>query len=314
MNPIMSVMKTFVMMMGEFQAESLASKMANSYTCFCLFALFVFITAMVLLNLLTGLAVSNTHDIEANAEQLCVVSRIRLIYEIESTLLQWYMFVEEWSKYTFLRPFINFQKSKIKNISLFPDTSYKNRIHVSANKRTEIVSENDGLNNGENRDKLDSGHATLAYGGSRYRDSNIWNLCSKCSGYNTSCKMSSSIIGEANRIISKRSEPNGNNMKENFSQLQEALKENLSKIENKMEDLFENYQKKLDGIKRKLEHDRIQNKNKGSQKMKHDATTSHKMETTPHEKWSHTEATNQETKVMFSHILKMLQDIKDAHD
>ena len=60
MNPYMSVVKTFVMMMGEFQAESLASEMANSPTYFCLFALFIFIIAMVLLNLLTGLAVSDT--------------------------------------------------------------------------------------------------------------------------------------------------------------------------------------------------------------------------------------------------------------
>jgi hypothetical protein len=63
-----------------------------------------------------------------------------------------------------------------------------------------------------------------------------------------------------------------------------------------------------------LEHDKIQSKNKGYQKMKHNAATSHKMETTPHEKWSHTEATNQETQVMFSHILKMLHVKKYTHN
>jgi hypothetical protein len=223
--------------------------MANSPTFFFLFALFVFIIAMVLLNLLTGLAVSNTQDIESNAEQLSLVSRIKLIYEIESTLLQWYTFVEKWPKYILLCPFINFQKSKIKNICLFPDTSSMKRIHVLANKGPDIVLENDGLNKAEDRDGLNSGHATPSYGGSTFRDRWIRKLCSKCSGYNTSCKMSSAIIGKANRIISKRSESNGNNMRENFGQLQEALKENLSKIENKIEDLFEKYQKKLDGIK-----------------------------------------------------------------
>jgi hypothetical protein len=40
MYPHMSVMKTFVMIIGEFEAESLATEMANSYTYFCLFALF----------------------------------------------------------------------------------------------------------------------------------------------------------------------------------------------------------------------------------------------------------------------------------
>jgi len=303
--------------MGEFQAESLASKMANSPTCFCLFALFVFIIAMVLLNLLTGLAVSNTHDIESNAKQLSLVSRIRLIYEIESTLFQWYTFVEKWPKYILLRHFTNFQKSKIKNISIFPDTSYKKSIHVLPNKGPNIVFVNDKLNKGEDRDKLDSGHATPVYGGSRFRDSCIRNLCSICNARNTSCKMTSAIIGEATHIISKRSEPNVNNMKENLGQIQDALKENeskLSKIENKIEELFENYQKKLDGIERKLKHDKIQIKNKGSQKMKHNATTSHKMENTPYERWSHTEATDQETKAMFIQIMKMLQDKEDAHN
>jgi len=78
--------------------------------------------------------------------------------------------------------------------------------------------------------------------------------------------MTSVIIGEATCIISKRSELDVNNMKENFSQIQEALKENeskLTKIQNKMEEnqhLLENYQQKLDVIERKLEHDKIQAK------------------------------------------------------
>jgi hypothetical protein len=322
LNPHMSVMTTFVMMMGEFQAEYLAPKMANSITFFCLFALFVFIIAMVLPNLLTGLAVSDTQAIKSNAEQLCRASRIRLIYEIESTLLQWYTFLEKWSKCTLLFPFTNFQKSMIKNISVFPDTRNKKRIHVLPNKGTNIVFENDGLNKVEDGDELDSAHVTSAYGGSRFRDLCVRNLYSKCNGRNTSCKMTSSIIGEATCIISIRSESDVSNMKENFSQmkdnfgqLQEALKDNdskLSKIENKIEELFEKI-RKIRCFESKLEHDKIQSKNKGSQKMKHNATTSDKMRNTPHERWSHTEATNRETKVMFSHILKMLQDIKDAH-
>jgi hypothetical protein len=47
--------------------------------------------------------------------------------------------------------------------------------------------------------------------------------------------------------------------------------------------------------------------------MKHNATTSHKMENTPYERLSYTETTTQETKALFSQILKMLQDKKDAH-
>ena len=70
MNPIMSVMKTFVMMMGEFEFETMVSEMENSTTYFCLFSLFVFIIAMVLLNLLTGLAVSDTQTMKSDDKLL----------------------------------------------------------------------------------------------------------------------------------------------------------------------------------------------------------------------------------------------------
>jgi hypothetical protein len=271
MNPYMSVMKTFVMMMGEFEAESLAENMTNSLTFFFLFALFVFIIAMVLLNLLTGLAVSDTEAIKSNAEELSLVSRVRLIYEMESTLLQWYTFVGKWRKCTLVHPFRDYLISKIKNISLFPDSSYKKRIYILPNQGPNIVFEGDRRNEVEDGDELGSVHVTKAYEGSRGKDSHIHNLLKKNNGQNTSFKMTLVIIGEAARIISNRSDFIANNMKENFSQIQEALKENdskLSKIENKLEELFENYQNKLDSIERKSEHDKFQSKIRGSQKMK----------------------------------------------
>ena len=43
---------------------------------------------------------------------------------------------------------------------------------------------------------------------------------------------------------------------------------------------------------------KLKKKIKGSQKMKLNSTTTHEMYNTPHEKCSHFEATNQETKVM----------------
>jgi len=239
-NPYMSVLKTFVMMMGEFDAEYLASAIEYSPTYFCLFTLFMFIIAMVLLNLLTGLAVSDTQAIKSNAEQLSLVSRIRLIYEIESILLQWYTFMEKWPKYTLLLPFTNLQKSTIKNISLFPDTSYMKRILLSPNEGPNIVFERNGLSEGKDGDKLESGHATQANGRSWLQ--RIQNLLTNNNEQNISYNKTWAFIQGATHIISKRSQPDVNNMKENFSQLQEALIKNeskLSKIENKIEELFE---------------------------------------------------------------------------
>jgi hypothetical protein len=335
MNPIMSVMKTFVMMMGEFEADSMVSKMANSPTYFCLFALFVFITAMVLLNLLTGLAVSDTQAIKSNAKHLSLVSRIRLIYEIESTLLQWHTFMEKLRNYTLLRPFINFHKSKMKNISLFPDTSYNKKIHVLPNKGPNIVFERHGLNEsegegecegeskgegeGEGEDEVDTRHAMNAYRRTIGTARLILNNCARYTGLKASCKMPLVIIGEAIGIVSNReSESEANNMKKNFSQIQEVLEENeskLSKIQNKIEvshKLLEKYKTKLTDIEIELQRDKIESKNKGSQKMKHNANMSHTMQHTPDERFIHTDAANQE--VILNQILKMLQDMKSSNN
>ena len=66
------------------------------------------------------------------------------------------------------------------------------------------------------------------------------------------------IIGEATRIISKRSEPDIINMKENYVQIQEALKENESKIANKMDVMFQKLSEEIRSIRRELERDKIQ--------------------------------------------------------
>jgi hypothetical protein len=159
--------------------------------------------------------------------------------------------VEKWPKYTILRLFINFQKSVIKNISLFPDTSYKKRIHVAPNKGSNILFEGNELSGGEDGNERESAYAMQAHG--RRCLQRVQNLF-------TNSKMTLAIIVEAACIISKRSEPDINNMKENFGQIQAKL----SNIENKMQEnkqMLENYQQKLDAIERKLEHDKKKKKN-----------------------------------------------------
>jgi len=220
MNPYMSVMATFVMMMGEFQTESLAPEMANSPAYFCLFALFVFVIAMVLLNLLTGLAVHDTQKIKSKAKQLSRASRIRIVYELESILLQWYTFVGKWPKYTLLCPLISFQKSKIKIISLFQDPSHKKKLHVLPNKGPNNVFWHNGLSECKDGDELESGHAT--HGCVRRWARHIQNCLNKSNKQDISYDKTLVIIEEATRIISKRSKPDVNNMKENFGQIQET--------------------------------------------------------------------------------------------
>ncbi|XP_065211415.1 transient receptor potential cation channel protein painless-like [Planococcus citri] len=81
-NPAMSVFKSVIMLTGEFDAGSIpfGEKISTSHL---LFILFVFLVAIVLFNLLNGLAVSDTQAIRADAELVGIVSRVKLISYVE---------------------------------------------------------------------------------------------------------------------------------------------------------------------------------------------------------------------------------------
>lgn len=85
-DPGLSVLKTIVMLTGEFDASSM------NFTTFPLasrliFLMFVFMIAIILLNLLNGLAVSDTQMIKNDAELIGLVSRAQHIRYIESMIL-----------------------------------------------------------------------------------------------------------------------------------------------------------------------------------------------------------------------------------
>jgi ankyrin repeat protein len=84
-NPFLSLQKTILMFAGEFEASSLSFE-TLPYTSHVIFLLFVFLVAIVLLNLLNGLAVSDTKAIRRNAETLSHVARVRLILKIETLI------------------------------------------------------------------------------------------------------------------------------------------------------------------------------------------------------------------------------------
>ena len=84
-NPFLSLQKTITMFAGEFDASSLTFE-TLPYTSHVIFLLFVFLMAIILLNLLNGLAVSDTHAIRRNAETQSLVARVRLILKIESSV------------------------------------------------------------------------------------------------------------------------------------------------------------------------------------------------------------------------------------
>lgn len=81
-----SLLKTVVMSTGEMEYTSLEFSRA-AYSGHIAFFGFLFLIALVLMNLLNGLAVSDTAAIQADAELHSLVARAALIYYIESVFL-----------------------------------------------------------------------------------------------------------------------------------------------------------------------------------------------------------------------------------
>ena len=76
-----SILKTIVMFTGEFDASDLSFD-TFPYTSHVIFLLFVVLMAIVLLNLLNGLAVNDTEVIRNDARMLSLAARAKLIYRI----------------------------------------------------------------------------------------------------------------------------------------------------------------------------------------------------------------------------------------
>jgi hypothetical protein len=81
-NPLLSLLKTVVMLTREFDTSNLSFD-TLPYTSHVIFLLFVLLMATILLNLLNGLAVNDTYAIHRNAETLSLVARARLILKIK---------------------------------------------------------------------------------------------------------------------------------------------------------------------------------------------------------------------------------------
>ena len=82
LHPGTSIFKTVVMLTGEFDVANIPFVSVPG-TSHVVFILFIFLIAIVLFNLLIGLAVSDTQAIRDDAETWCYLSRIKLMSDIE---------------------------------------------------------------------------------------------------------------------------------------------------------------------------------------------------------------------------------------
>ena len=97
----MSIIKTFTMFVGELEFGDLPIKTGFGY----IFLLgFVFLIVVVLMNLLNGLAVSDTGVIRAEAEVYAYKTQVEIISYMESTILgDPFNFLANWPTYFWLR-------------------------------------------------------------------------------------------------------------------------------------------------------------------------------------------------------------------
>lgn len=129
-----AVTNTFMLMTGGFDMLS-----GNGYS-YIMLLLFSFLIIIIMFNVLTGIAVSNVQLIYDNTEILQAVSRITLLYEIESTLIYWNTFMEKICKFNCASKMATYLNSALRRVILFPNTitSDKN-ISILPNRNAKII-------------------------------------------------------------------------------------------------------------------------------------------------------------------------------
>ncbi|EDS29662.1 transient receptor potential cation channel protein painless [Culex quinquefasciatus] len=80
----MALLKTFVMLTGEFEAANI--KFQNNGLSYIIFLLFLFFVAIVIFNLMNGLAVSDTAAIKAEAELIGLSQKVDVISKYENAI------------------------------------------------------------------------------------------------------------------------------------------------------------------------------------------------------------------------------------
>ncbi|XP_044734770.1 transient receptor potential cation channel protein painless [Chrysoperla carnea] len=145
LDPGMSLFKTIVMLTGEFDAASIDFK-SFPITSHLIFVMFVFLIAIVLFNLLNGLAVSDTQMIKKDAELVGYVTRIELISYIENMMLGDVPPIGRLIQK--ICCCVNFQtnfciKPLASKICLFPNYLPQNKISIKPNQGRKIICKNE---------------------------------------------------------------------------------------------------------------------------------------------------------------------------
>lgn len=124
-SPGIAILRTFVMLTGEFDASDM--KLDSGPICI-IFTLFVFLIAIVLFNLLNALAVSDTQAIKARGETIDLIQRIHVLDSYERIIFNQNSGIKSQAG-PWLRSFI----------SLFPETIPNGKIIIRPSRNNEIL-------------------------------------------------------------------------------------------------------------------------------------------------------------------------------
>ncbi|XP_059482591.1 transient receptor potential channel pyrexia-like [Neocloeon triangulifer] len=128
-----SIFKTIVMISGEYEAGDLEFNHV-SIASHLIFLSFLFLISIVMVNLLNGLAVSDTQEIRNEAELIFCVSQVKFFYDIESVLLV------SWKNCCcmILKPYTSWMGTKILLLdNLLAESGNKVHVFLNQNNRVE---------------------------------------------------------------------------------------------------------------------------------------------------------------------------------
>lgn len=144
--PFMSLFRTLIMLMGEFDISSVPFYLVPGLS-YVIFIFFVFLVPLVMVNLLNGLAVSDTQAIKNDAELVSIESMIETIYYFETMLLGDPLSCPCptgtkyqcccWPKY--IHPKLRCVRNLFKNVFLFPNSLPNKELKVFPNLGHRII-------------------------------------------------------------------------------------------------------------------------------------------------------------------------------
>ncbi|XP_033216813.1 transient receptor potential cation channel protein painless-like isoform X2 [Belonocnema kinseyi] len=137
-NVHMSIFKTILMLVGEFDASDMPFEM-DPILGRIIFLAFILVIAIVLFNMLTGIAVSDTQNMQSNSEIVTLVARTKNIFHFEEIAVSFSVFLENCCC-SFLQPIVQNPKLNfVRRVFIYPAYLPEKKLSEKPYKNHEIL-------------------------------------------------------------------------------------------------------------------------------------------------------------------------------